>query len=425
MFKSIRLISRSTLLIYALIGIIVIGTALFAYSWQTINQLREEARRTSSFYAFALTIIFSTSQLFDSPDHQFTQNEKEIVTGLQREAASLQHSMSFPSIVLFNPEVLIPIEESTASADLEALLPEDDSARVARLVEMVEEMDHHNQPIPIVWYYWDNAENKNKQVVVATFHYADPPIVSLLQWIPLGQLILIMAFGLLGLITYRRMRQREQQAIWVGMARETAHQLSTPISSLMGWLELVSERKLSTEELLEFDKDIRRLHKISTRFGEIGKEPQLEESDLVVSVRNAFDYCLRRLPATGHGLDLTLKTPNSLKAQFAPELYEWVVENLIKNAVQALPDGRGKVAVGLSRNDKYAVLTVEDNGRGLSKREQNLIFRPGYTTRKGGWGLGLTFVKRIIEDYHLGEISVRSEVGAGTCFTVRTILKAS
>jgi two-component system, sporulation sensor kinase D len=400
MKPNIKFLPRGIFEAYVFIGIVIIGLMLFLISWYVSDQIYEQQQRVSSAYAIMLSLLSSS--------------ESYAGEQLNREIGELGGTMNFPSIVTDTAG-----EPVSYWKQLEKQLPPEGESRTKKLKEMVARMDRINKPIAIYRYFQDPHTLAIRKETFAYFHYGPPFVIDLLQWIPLGQLVLILIFVLIGFLTYRHARQREQQAIWVGMARETAHQLSTPISGLMGWLALAEERQLKSEEITEFDKDIKRLRKIAERFGEIGKEPIFVKHDLVEVVRNAYSYCQRRLPALGSTMQMDIELPSHLYVQFAPELMEWVVENLIKNAAQSLVDGRGFIRLKLATDGNDAVLTVTDNGRGINRKDLSFIFVPGFTTRKGGWGLGLTLVKRIVEDYHHGEIDVKSDSGSGTTFNIR------
>ena len=204
------------------------------------------------------------------------------------------------------------------------------------------------------------------------------------------------------------------------MAKETAHQLGTPVSSLEGWVEMLKEKEIDNQILQELEKDVSRLRLISDRFGKIGSRPQLEETDLVQQIRHMMDYMKKR--ATGKiQFKMDTHEENLIIAHISPPLFDWVIENLLKNALDAM-EGQGSIQVDIHQDAEKVYIDVMDTGKGISKANANKVFKPGFTTKKRGWGLGLSLSRRIIETYHRGEIFVKhSESGKGTTF--RIVLK--
>ena len=202
------------------------------------------------------------------------------------------------------------------------------------------------------------------------------------------------------------------------MAKETAHQIGTPLSSLLGWVELLRMENASEETVKEIEKDVARLNTIADRFSKIGSVPKLTRHDIVEETRTAFDYIRSR---SFKQIDFQLHTENDqpIFVELNLQLYSWVIENLVKNAIDAM-QGRGQIDISVSRDVNHALITVTDTGKGIPKRLQKKIFEPGYTTKQRGWGLGLSLTKRIIETYHKGRIYVkRSEIGKGTTFLIQ------
>lgn len=204
--------------------------------------------------------------------------------------------------------------------------------------------------------------------------------------------------------------------MWVGLSKETAHQLGTPISSLMAWMELLQSMGVDPDMVREMDKDVNRLSTIASRFSKIGSKPQMEVDDLNKVVAKASSYMATRISSR---ISLTVNlSPGELSVRLSAPLLEWVMENLIKNAVDAM-EGSGSITIETGRDGQKAHVTVTDTGKGISRKNQKTVFNPGYTTKKRGWGLGLTLAKRIIEQYHSGRIFVsRSEPGVGTTFAI-------
>ena len=228
----------------------------------------------------------------------------------------------------------------------------------------------------------------------------------------------MLAFILVVYYAVNSTRRAEQNKVWVGLSKETAHQLGTPISSLMAWMELLQTMGVDAETVHEMNKDVNRLSTIASRFSKIGSKPSMEQEDLNSIVGRAASYMATRISSR---IDLTVSLcPEPLPVHVSAPLLEWVMENLIKNAVDAM-EGSGKIIIdtSLTDNGRKAMVNVTDTGKGIPRKNQKTVFNPGYTTKKRGWGLGLTLAKRIVEQYHSGRIFVSwSEPGQGTRFTI-------
>jgi signal transduction histidine kinase len=252
-------------------------------------------------------------------------------------------------------------------------------------------------------------------------HYGESLLIRQLRWLPYVEIGLAAVFILIAYIGFSYIKRSEQSNIWVGMAKETAHQLGTPLSSLMGWMDIArSGAPELGETLVEMENDIERLNKVTERFSKIGSTPDLKPENLDEIVAGVIRYMSKRLPKTGRKVDLVIETAGTFKARVNRELFEWVVENLTKNALDAIEGPGGKVSFSFSKEHGRVLLDVKDTGKGIDSKYHKEVFRPGYTTKKRGWGLGLSLSKRIIEDYHRGKLSVKeSNPGTGTTFRIR------
>lgn len=253
--------------------------------------------------------------------------------------------------------------------------------------------------------------------VMNTIYYSDSLLLKKLQYYPYIQLILIAIFIIMGYIVLNVSRRSEQNHVWLGMSKETAHQLGTPISSLMAWLEIMRDEHGETEMFREVEKDVKRLEKIAARFSKIGSKPNLHENELVGCIRNTMSYLKTRIPATIH-LETNITDTDEIYLPLNVELFEWVIENLCKNAVDAIGTN-GTIHITIESDDKNVGIEISDTGKGISKSDFKNVFKPGYTTKNRGWGLGLSLAKRIVEEYHGGKIFVKSsEIGKGTTFRI-------
>lgn len=253
-------------------------------------------------------------------------------------------------------------------------------------------------------------------------YYKDSPLLTQLRLFPYVQLTVIAIFLLMAYTAFSSSRKSEQDQVWVGLAKETAHQLGTPISSLIAWIELMKEKFNAEDDVLvaEMENDVKRLEIVADRFSKIGSKPVLDEHGVYAVVKDFVDYFKVRV---SKNISFEMTGNPHLKAGLNIPLFDWVLENLLKNAVNAI-EGKGSIKVEISGNKvkNQIFIDVTDTGKGISRSKFDTVFQPGYTTRKRGWGLGLSLTKRIIENYHNGQIFVKdSEIGKGTTF--RIVLK--
>ena len=280
---------------------------------------------------------------------------------------------------------------------------------------LIREMDAQHRPIRVAI---------NDTLVVNYVHYGESDLIRRLRWLPVGELVLATVFILIAFVGFSYIKRSEQSNIWVGMAKETAHQLGTPLSSLMGWMERLRVEAVGTprivETVSEMEHDVSRLNKVAARFSKIGSTPSLKEENITDVIEGVMTYIAKRIPRTTKRVELVIETPGTFTARINRELFEWVIENLMKNALDAMEGTDGKISFAISRAADRVMIDVTDTGKGIDPKFHKEIFRPGYSTKKRGWGLGLTLAKRIIEEYHRGKLFVKtSSVGAGTTFRIR------
>lgn len=250
--------------------------------------------------------------------------------------------------------------------------------------------------------------------------YGESTLLKQVRYYPIIQLVIVALFILITLITISTRNKSTQNQVWAGMAKETAHQLGTPLSSLQGWVEILKETSGNEKIATEMEKDVDRLKLVSDRFGKIGSTPQLEETNIVIQIENMVTYIKRR--ATDR-VDFTINNNNEKEiiAFINAPLFDWVIENLLKNALDAM-EGKGNININIKNEAAQILIDVTDSGKGISKQNIAKVFKPGFTTKKRGWGLGLSLSKRIIEQYHKGDLFVKhSDPGKGTTF--RIVLK--
>ena len=275
------------------------------------------------------------------------------------------------------------------------------------LANQLDVMKSQNKPIEI-----DHKE-MGKQYV----YYRNSDILKKLQYYPLALLLILGLFLSVAYLFFRSTKVADQNKLWTGMAKETAHQIGTPLSSLLGWVAILRMENINTDYVDEMEKDIHRLNTIANRFSKIGSLPELKHRNLVAITEKTFNYLKAR---SSKQVTFTFKTSTpQIQVNLSQELLSWVVENLIKNAIDAM-QGKGALKLEISETPKKAIIRVSDTGKGLSKSQYRNIFNPGYTSKKRGWGLGLSLSKRIVENYHKGKIFVlKSEINKGTTFEIQ------
>lgn len=264
------------------------------------------------------------------------------------------------------------------------------------------------------------VEISKDPLFVNKYYYGNSDLLKEVRYYPIIQLVIVALFVVIALVTVSVRNKSTQNQVWAGMAKETAHQLGTPLSSLQGWVEMLKDNPVNKKIGVEIEKDVDRLKLVSDRFGKIGSIPQLEEKNIVQQVKSMVDYIKRR---STDKVSFSINSQNDydISAMINAPLFDWVIENLLKNALDAM-DGKGSIVVDIKNEITQTVIEVTDSGKGILKSNINKVFKPGFTTKKRGWGLGLSLSKRIIEHYHKGELFVKnSEVGKGTTF--RIILK--
>ncbi|MBS1742925.1 MAG: HAMP domain-containing histidine kinase [Bacteroidetes bacterium] len=265
---------------------------------------------------------------------------------------------------------------------------------------------------PIIW---KNPANPSQNNLV---YYGESSLLKQIRYFPMIQLLVAALFVFVTLIAISTRNKSTQNQVWAGMAKETAHQLGTPLSSLQGWVEMLKETAGNEKIASEMSKDVERLKLVSDRFGKIGSTPQLEAHDVLQQVNNMVAYIKRRAPGKVNFAVKFNDNDQEIIAMINAPLFDWVIENLLKNALDAM-DGQGNITVQLKNESTQVVIDVSDSGKGISKKNIANVFKPGFTTKKRGWGLGLSLSKRIIEQYHKGELFVKhSELNKGTTFRI-------
>ena len=251
--------------------------------------------------------------------------------------------------------------------------------------------------------------------VLQYIYYEDSTVLKWLSYFPYIQLVVMLALAAMAAIALIMAQRSEKNILWVGLSKETAHQLGTPISSLNAWLELLKTQYPNDTFIPQMDEDIRRLQMITERFSKIGSQPNLDKQPILPIIQSAMEYMRVR---TSNKITYTLQADTDTQVLVCKPLFEWVIENLCKNAIDSM-EGKGEITLSLLLQDNKVHVDITDTGKGIDRRHFKTIFRPGYTSKKRGWGLGLSLAKRIVEDYHLGKLFVKqSQIGVGTTFRI-------
>jgi len=389
----------SRIKIALLVAAVCIAIPILLYTHNLVTELQKKQRDTAALYARSLEYIANSTPTAGT-DYTFIFDE---IIG----------SIDFPVILTNGTDTEI---NTTKNITLDSTFSEEKKKTI--LFEMMISMDQENKPILVT--YQDS-------LVLSKLHYGESPLIVRLRWLPFIELAIAALFILVGYIGFSYIKRSEQSNIWVGMARETAHQLGTPLTSMMGWIELLKHQTETHPKILEtvteFENDARRLTKVADRFSKIGSKPDLKEENLVELIKRSIAYFQKRIPQMGKKVDISIIADADYLVKVNSELFEWVIENLVKNALDAMEDGKGSIVFSLSKEGRKTFIDVKDTGKGIDPSYQKDIFRPGFSTKKRGWGLGLSLCKRIIETYHSGRLTIlTSAIGEGTTF--RIVLKS-
>lgn len=319
-----------------------------------------------------------------------------------------------------NNEMIINVLQSNTTTPMILYTHKEDIYNVRNLIEQkADSLKTRLRRIKLTKKFaadYDPIEIIYKGETLQTIYYGNSPIINKIKYYPAALIIIFILFFLAIYLFYQTSKAAEQNKLWAGMAKETAHQIGTPLSSLAGWAEILKSENVKGEYIVEIEKDISRLKTITERFSKIGSVPKLEKRDVVAETDTTFEYLKKR---TSKLIEFELKVPNGpLTVNLNPQLYSWTIENLVKNGIDAMK-GKGKITIEIVPTVKRALIQISDTGKGIPKRNQKKIFKPGFTTKKRGWGLGLSLAKRIIEGYHKGRIYVlKSSKDAGTTFVI-------
>ena len=363
-----------------LISAIAIGAFTLWYTQNLVEQLKENERQRMALWADAMRELTLTNNDPNTPSFIF-----EII----------KNNTTIPVILTDANDTILYYRNITVSKQKEKKV----------IYKMLNRMKNDSSLFVI------DLGKGEKQYL----YYSDSILIRRLSWFPIIQLLVVSVFIFVSYLAFSGARKAEQDQVWAGMAKETAHQLGTPTSSLLGWIDVL-KLKMDDDDLLnEMSKDVNRLQTITDRFSKIGSKPEMKEVRLNDIIESLIEYLNRR---TSKKIEFRLNMQDDVRVKISPVLFEWTLENVCKNAIDA-SGGEGLIEVSLKKVKENVIVDIKDNGKGIAKSNFKAVFDPGYTTKTRGWGLGLSLTKRIIEQYHKGKIFVKeSVIGKGTTFRI-------
>ena len=366
---------------------LIIGVCLFLLNRSLINHIREETNFRAEQSAEILTHILNENEILDNV--------------LLEQYSKFIESLNFP--------IIISNEQNECIVHKVKILEKNDSSvNCKNLKNIIKDMDNKNKPIPIIY--------KNNQAQL--LHFGDPFILTEiinLSFITIGFFVLFIIIFLWG---FYFMKSNEKDLIYAGMAKEAAHQLGTPLSSIFGWIELLKEEKNQTDILMSLKKDASRISEVTDRFSKIGSNIKLVEIDLIQLLKEVKIYFEKRV-SKKYKIKLTLNKNRKIKINGDKILIFWAFENIIKNAIDAIEKNNGKIFININKNKNNIIIDFIDNGKGINRRNKRNIFKPGYSTKTRGWGLGLSLTKRIVENIHRGYFLLQSSKPGKTIFRIK------
>ncbi len=352
-----------------------------------------------------VTLILYNTYVFFQIFKNEERNKMELWASAQKSLINADENTDIDLLLnIFRNNSTIPVIVTNENDSIDKMTNIDEAAAKdsTRLHEILARLKKENEPIVIEY-----VPGKFQYL-----YYGNSSLLNKLKYYPIALLLIIVLFMALAFIFYRSTKMATQNKLWAGMAKETAHQIGTPLSSLIGWLEIMKVDNVDETTVAEVEKDINRLQTITDRFSKIGSDPILEKRDIITETYESYNYLQSRFSKQ---VEFKFSAPDEkIFIPINPELHSWTIENLVKNAIDAMR-GRGKLSVAIVADAKFLKIIVSDSGKGIPKNQFKRIFEPGFTTKKRGWGLGLSLTKRIVEEYHGGKIKVlESEVGKGT-----------
>ena len=375
------------------IGLLFFGLALMAgaifYSNSIVSQLRDDNRQIVTVYS---RIIANT--INEESDANLGFVFDEIIKKVQ-----------FP--IVYTDKLNTPLYSRNI----------DQNKNKYEMLNLIKSMDKNNKPIPIEYY----DSGSNSKMVLGYLHFGDSILVQRLEWLPYLEILIVLMFVVVGFLGFNTIRENEKRLIWVGMARETAHQLGTPISAMIGWIDRINSHPKESKNIAkEMRSDMMRLEQIADRFSQMGSQSPLDKLSVTQLINEQAKYLRKRIPSLDRDIELEIKIIDEISIMGNSVLLGWVLENLIRNGIDSIKKENGKVQIIVRAMNEFGCIYIKDNGKGINKKDWKNVFKPGFSSKKRGWGLGLSLVQRIIEEIHRGSIFVKSSSASeGTVFQIK------
>ena len=357
-------------------------------------------------------ILWNTNNLFNSLRLE-ERNKMKLWAMAQEEYIKnpTLSNLTFEVLQRSGVNPMIQVNENNKIIEIRNVKWDESRQDSIELYDILSRLKKENEPILIRY-----SDEKGNLLVNQKLFYGNSSILKKLQYYPLALLLIVFLFAAVLYFVFKTARISEQNRLWAAMSKETAHQIGTPLSSIMGWITLLKEKEKKSLPISEIEKDVERLNIITDRFSKVGSKPDLKPLNITLSIQETLSYLIKR---SSKQIFFEIDVPKkNIIIPFNPQLLSWTLENLIKNGIDSMK-GKGKLSVELNDKRRHVEILISDTGSGIKKELLSKIFKPGFTTKKRGWGLGLSLAKRIIEDFHLGKIVVfKTVLGKGTCFQI-------
>ena len=357
-------------------------------------------------------ILWNTNNLFNSLRLE-ERNKMKLWAMAQEEYIKnpTLSNLTFEVLQRSGINPMIQVNENNKIIEIRNVKWDESRQDSIELYDILSRLKKENEPILIRY-----SDEKGNLLVNQKLFYGNSSILKKLQYYPLALLLIVFLFAAVLYFVFKTARISEQNRLWAAMSKETAHQIGTPLSSIMGWITLLKEKEKKSLPINEIEKDVERLNLITDRFSKVGSKPELKPLNITSSIHETLSYLIKR---SSKQILFEIDIPKkNIIIPFNPQLLGWTLENLIKNGIDSMK-GKGKLSVELNDKGRHVEILISDTGSGIKKELLSKIFKPGFTTKKRGWGLGLSLAKRIIEDFHLGKIVIiKTVLGKGTCFQI-------
>ena len=357
-------------------------------------------------------ILWNTNNLFNSLRLE-ERNKMKLWAMAQEEYIKnpTLSNLTFEVLQISGVNPMIQVNENNKIIEIRNVKWDESRQDSIELYYILSRLKKENEPILIRY-----SDEKGNLLVNQKLFYGNSSILKKLQYYPLALLLIIFLFAAVLYFVFKTARISEQNRLWAAMSKETAHQIGTPLSSIMGWITLLKEKEKKSLPINEIEKDVERLNLITDRFSKVGSKPELKPLNITSSIQETLSYLIKR---SSKQILFEIDIPKkNIIIPFNPQLLSWTLENLIKNGIDSMK-GKGKLRVQLNEKRRHVEILISDTGSGIKKELLSKIFKPGFTTKTRGWGLGLSLAKRIIEDFHLGKIVIfKTVLGKGTCFQI-------